>query len=115
MDQFTEDKVADPQRIAYSEKVEVHEDPQITAKGAKYRHMVRVELHLKDGTRMERTVEAARGSEKKFASEADIVEKFEKLAAKALPRDRIGRLRDTMLDLEKVSDAAEIARLLAQP
>jgi 2-methylcitrate dehydratase PrpD len=113
-DQFTEDKVADSQRMAYAEKVEVHHDPEITAKGAKFRHMVRVELHLKDGTRMERTVEAARGSEKKFASEADIVEKFEKLASKALPSSQVTELRDAMLGLEKLSDATRIARLLAK-
>ena len=114
VDQFTEDKVADPERMAYSEKVEVHEDPAITAKGAKYRHMVRVELNLKDGTRMERTVEAARGSEQKFASEADIVEKFEKLAAKALPRTQAQELRETMLNLDKIPDATRIAQLLAR-
>jgi hypothetical protein len=74
--------------------------------------MVRVELHLKDGTRMERTVEAPRGSEQKFGTEADIVEKFEKLAGKALPRSRIEELRDAMLGLEKLSDASRIARLL---
>jgi aconitate decarboxylase len=114
VDQFTEDKVADPERMAYSEKVEVHEDPAITAKGAKYRHMVRVELHLSDGTRMERTVEAARGSEQKFASEADIVEKFEKLASKALPRAQVQELRETMLNLDKIPDATRIAQLLAR-
>jgi 2-methylcitrate dehydratase PrpD len=113
-DQFTEDKVADPQRMAYAEKVEVHHDPEITAKGAKFRHMVRVELHLKDGTRMQRTVEAARGSEKKFASESDIIEKFEKLASKALPRGQIARLRDAMLGLDKLADATQIAKLLAK-
>lgn len=113
VDQFTDDKVADPERMAYGEKVEVHHDPEITSKGAKFRHMVRVELHLKDGTRMERTVEAARGSEKKFASEADIVEKFEKLAHKALPRTQVEDLHDAMLGLEKLSDATKIARLLA--
>jgi hypothetical protein len=75
--------------------------------------MVKVELHLRDGTRMERTVESARGSEYKFASEADIVEKFEKLAAKALPRPQIERLRDAMLGLDKLGDATGIARLLA--
>ena len=111
-DQFTEDKVADPERVAYAEKVEVHHDPEITARGAKFRHMVRVELHLKDGTRMERTVEAARGSEKKFGSESDIVEKFEKLAAKALSRPQIMQLRDAVLGLEKLGDAQQIARLL---
>lgn len=100
--------------MRYGELVEVHHDEEITAKGAKFRHMVRVELHLRDGTRMERTVESARGSEHKFASEADIVEKFEKLAAKALPQAQVERLRDAMLGLEKLDDATNIARLLAQ-
>jgi 2-methylcitrate dehydratase PrpD len=111
---FTEDKVADPDRMRYGELVEVHHDAEITRKGPKYRHMVRVELHLKDGTRMERTVESARGSEYKFASEADIVEKFEKLASKALPQKQVEQLRDAMLSLDKLTDATEIARLLAR-
>jgi aconitate decarboxylase len=91
----------------------VHHDPEITAKGARFRHMVRVELHLKDGTRMDRTVEAARGSERKFASEADIAEKFEKLARRALPQSQVEALRDVMLGLDKLDDAARIAKLLA--
>lgn len=114
VDQFTEAKVADPARMALAEKVEVHHDKDITAKGAKFRHMVRVVVELKDGTRMERTVEAARGSEKKFASDADIVEKFEKLARKALPAAQVAKLRDAMLGLENVTDASEIAKLMVQ-
>jgi aconitate decarboxylase len=110
---FTEDKVADPDRMRYGELVEVHHDDEITRKGAKYRHMVKVELHLKDGTRMERTIESARGSEYKFASESDIVEKFEKLASKALPKKQIEELRDAMLGLDKLEDATKIAKLLA--
>ena len=111
---FTEAKVADPDRMRYGELLEVHHDEEITKKGAKYRHMVKVELHLKDGTRMDRTVESARGSEYKFASEADIVEKFEKLASRALPRPKVEALRDAMLGLEKLSDATKIAQLLAR-
>lgn len=114
VDQFTEDKVADPARMALAEKVEVVHDPEITARGAKLRHLVHVEVHLKDGTTLKRTVEAARGSEKKFASDAEIVEKYEKLAAKALPRARVGRLRDAMLGLEKLKDASELARLMTR-
>ncbi len=114
VDQFTEDKVADTARMALSEKVEVVHDPEITAKGAKFRHLVHVEAHLTDGTVLKRTVEAARGSEKKFASDAEIVEKFEKLAVKALPKAQVGKLRDTMLGLDKLGDATEIARLLAR-
>jgi aconitate decarboxylase len=87
-------------------------DPAITAKGSKFRHLVRVEVHLKDGTKMERTVEYARGSEKKFASAAEIVEKFEKLATHVLPRQQVEQLRDAMLKLETLKDAGQIARLM---
>jgi aconitate decarboxylase len=114
VDQFTADKVADPARMALADKVEVVEDPAFTAKGPKFRHLVRVEVRLKDGTRMERTIEAARGNENNFASEASVVEKFEKLATHALPGPQVEKLRDTMLGLERLSDAGEIAKLLAK-
>ena len=114
VDQFTEDKVADPARMKLSEKVEVVHDPEITAKGAKFRHLVHVEAHLTDGTVLKRTVEAARGSEKKFATDAEIVEKFEKLAIKALPEAQVAKLRDAMLGLEKLDDVTELARLLVR-
>jgi 2-methylcitrate dehydratase PrpD len=114
VEQFTEDCVADPDRMAYSERVETRHDPAITAKGSAYRHLVRVEVFLRDGTHMEETCEAARGSEKKFASEADVVEKFEKLAKHALSADRIAALKDAILNLDNLKDATEIPRLLAK-
>lgn len=114
VDQFTEAMVADPARMKLSEVVEVHHDDSITRLGAKFRHKVRVQVTLNDGTQMERTVESARGSEYKFASEKDIVEKFEKLAAKSLPPRQIEALRDAMLGLDSLSDASHIAKLLAR-
>lgn len=112
VDQFTEDKVADPTRMKHAEKVQVEHDAEITAKGSKFRHMVRVEVHLKDGTKMERTVEAGRGNENNFASEADVVRKFENLALHALPRPQVEQLRDAMLELGTLADASELARLM---
>jgi len=112
VDQFTDDKVADPARMKLAGKVEVLHDPAITALGAQFRHKVHVEAHLNDGTVLKRTVEAARGSEKKFASDAEIVEKYEKLAHKALSKSQVVRLRDAVLELENLHDATEIARLL---
>ncbi|MBI2510065.1 MAG: MmgE/PrpD family protein, partial [Betaproteobacteria bacterium] len=114
VDQFTEAKVADRARMALADKVEVVHDPAITARGAKFRHLVHVEAHLADGAVLKRTVEAARGSEKKFATDGEIVEKFEKLAVKALPRAQVGKLRDAMMGLEKLKDAAEIARMMVR-
>lgn len=104
VDQFTEEAVADERRIALSRKVEVLEDPAITARGRVFRHMVRVEVELNDGTRMERTVEAPRGSEVHFATDADVVEKFKLLASHAMPASQVDRLVDLMLGLERLAD-----------
>ena len=113
VDQFTEDKVADPERMRIAEKIQVCHDPMITAAGSKYRHKVRVVCELNDGTRMERPVEAGRGNEKNFAPEADVVEKFEKLALKVLPKNQVSQIRAWVLGMDKQSDAADLARLMA--
>ena len=114
VDQFPESCVADRNRIALAEKVAVHHDPDITGRGSAFRHMVRVQVTLNSGRRMERTVEAPRGSEHKFASADDVVGKFEKLARKALPQTQIDQLRDAILNLEQLEDASRIAGLLAK-
>jgi aconitate decarboxylase len=112
VDQFTEDKVADPERMRIAEKVQVQHDPEITARGSKSRHMVRVVCELNDGTVMERTVAAGRGNEQNFASEADVVEKFLKLARTALPQGQAQRLADFFLDLDRQADVSALPGLL---
>jgi len=113
VDQFSEDRVADAARMALAEKVDVREDPAYTAQGSKSRHLVRVEVQLKGGKKMERIVAAGRGNEHNFASEADVVAKFEKLAIHALPQTQVGELRDALLGIENLADAGRIAELLA--
>lgn len=112
VDQCDESMMADPQRIAHSRKVEFIAEPEITAMGQRY--YVRVEIFLKDGTHMEETVEAQRGSEVKFASEADVVDKFEKLVKHVFPEKQVAAIRDTILGLENVDDASKLAKLLVK-
>ena len=112
VDQFDEKAVADPRRLALAEKVEVRADPEISAKGSKLRHAVRVEVHLAGGGVLERYVETPRGSEPNFATEAQVVAKFEKLAARALKRPQVAQLRDSVLGMEKLKDASRIAKLM---
>jgi 2-methylcitrate dehydratase PrpD len=112
VDQFSERIVADPKRMALAEKVEVRPDPEISARGAKYRHMVRVDVILNDGSRLERAVETPQGSEPNFASEAQVVGKFEKLAAHTLKRSQAAQLRDAVLGMEKLKDASRIVKLM---
>ena len=74
---------------------------------------MRVEVHLKNQKKLERAQEAPRGSDEQFATAAEIVGKFEKLAARALPAGRVTELRDAVLGLEELSEAAQIAALLS--
>src|SRR5271154_6285052 len=95
VDQFTPDCVTDAARIALSRKVEVRHDPAITALGAAHRHTVRVEVYFKDGSVELETCDAQRGSEDRFASSNDIVEKFRKLTRGAMSATQQAALIDT--------------------
>jgi 2-methylcitrate dehydratase PrpD len=112
VDQFDEKQIADPARIAFCDKIKVLEDPKITAGGAKYRQTARVEVYLKDGTLLRETVDAPRGSEERFASKQDVVEKFDKLAIHAVSAAQAASIRDAVLNLEKLPSAAALGRLL---
>jgi 2-methylcitrate dehydratase PrpD len=112
VDQFTEEAVADRGRMELSRKVEVVEDPAITARGARYRHMVRVDVHLSDGSVHSETREAPRGSEHSFAPAQDIVNKFRKLTRAAIPKDQQEALIAAMLNVETLGDMRELTRLL---
>ena len=114
VDQFSETALTDPARMALAAKVQVMNDPDITARGTKFRHMVRVGVFLKDGTVLRETVEVPRGSERRFATESEIVEKFEKLAGHVLSAHHVESIRDAVLQLEKLPDAGILTRLLAK-
>jgi len=112
VDQFTEEAVTDRGRMELSKKVEVIEDPAITARGARYRHMVRVDVHLSDGSVHSETREAPRGSEHSFAPAEDIIDKFRKLTRTTMPKDQQEALIEALLRVETLSDARELIRLL---
>ncbi len=112
VEQFSEAVVADPQRMALAGRVECIEDPAISDEGADMRHKVHVEVFLKDGTVLHETVEKAQGSEAHFASDEAIVDKFKTLATKVLSDEQADRLASTILHLDDLADASDIARLL---
>ncbi len=113
VDQFTDDVVDDAARIALSKKVSVAHDPSITARGSNFRHMVRVNVNLKNGKKLERTVEAPRGSEHSFASEAEVIEKFKKLATHAVSDARADNVVNLVLGADKLDHAERISQSLA--
>ena len=67
---------------------------------------------IENGSILKTTVESGRGSEHRFASEADIVNKFLFLATKALPKSQAEELCDAILNLEKLDDAKKLTMLM---
>ena len=115
VEQFTDEVVADPRRMALADKVSVRHDDAITALGAQHRHKVRVEVHLKNGSVMETTVNSPRGSEHNFASAADVIAKFKSLASHALPLAQVDAICDMMMSLESVDDVSALVDLMIKP
>ena len=112
VDQFSEAVVADPARMALADRVECVEDPAISDEGPNMRHKVHVAVHLKDGSVLNESVEQARGSERHFGSDEAIIAKFQSLATKVLSPAQAVRLADTVMHLDELADASEVARLL---
>ena len=76
--------------------------------------MVHVAVELRDGTRLEQTMEAPRGSEQKFASESDVVDKFRKLARRVLAEAQIERIVELVLGVEMLQDVDALVKTLAK-
>jgi 2-methylcitrate dehydratase PrpD len=112
VDQFTEEAVHDRARMELSRKVQTEHDPAITARGARFRHMVRVDVHLRDGSVASETREAPRGSEHSFAPARDIVEKFRKLTRDVMPEGQQDALVEAVLEVEDLADSKALVRLL---
>ena len=111
VDQFSESARTDARRVALAAKVTMREDPAITAKGAPARHLSRVHVRLTDGSEYEETVGAGHGSG--FASEAEVVGKFSKLARCVYPQNMCDDIVNRVLALEKVQNAKSLTALLA--
>lgn len=114
VDQFYDAAIADPRRVAMAAKVVVRHDPAITARGARFRHMVRVEVHFADGTRHDVTVEAPRGSEQSFASESEVLAKFGKLTRGVLTSTEADRISTLVLDCDKLHDVGVLVKALTR-
>jgi 2-methylcitrate dehydratase PrpD len=112
VDEFKPDCVTDEKRIALSRKVKVVHDPEITALGAAFRHKVRVEVRLRDGTVERETREAPRGSEQSFAGADDIVAKFRKLTRGVMRKEQQNALVSAIMGLEDLADSRELIALL---
>jgi 2-methylcitrate dehydratase PrpD len=73
---------------------------------------VELEVELRNGNSYREKVLHAKGSDKHPMTEDEVVQKFALLASRVLSSSRVERLRDTLLNLEKLDDARQIGKLM---
>jgi 2-methylcitrate dehydratase PrpD len=77
---------------------------------AMHEDQVHVTIRLKNGKSLEKYVEHAVGSLGKPMSDSDLEAKFRGLCTGILSKDEAGKLIKLCWDVEKLKDAAELAR-----
>jgi 2-methylcitrate dehydratase PrpD len=92
LDQFREDRLADPVALAMMERITIEADPKYDAGGDATRHHARVEITAKDGRRFGREVLERPGSPGNPLSREQLAKKFTTLAATVLPPERLPRI-----------------------
>jgi aconitate decarboxylase len=112
VDQVTEKSIRRPDILATTKRIDVLEDSQFDLLGDEGRHGVDVEVELRDGKSYREKVLHAKGSDKHPMKRDEVLQKFRLLASRVLSRSRVDKLEDTLLNLERLDDARQIAKLL---
>jgi len=105
--QFSDALVRDPEIVALRDGVTAVVEPSIGEAE------VKIAIALKDGRRLEKTVEKVIGSVENPMSDAALEAKFLDLTAGVLPSPQARKLLDLCWNVEQLADASEIARTAA--
>lgn len=112
IDQYTEDRLADPRVLALIPRVELLHDPALDLGGAARRHAIRIEVRLKDGRVFRLDNDRRRGSAESPLSDAEIEGKFRRLSDGVLTPASADAVVGIVGDLERQSDLSGLWTLL---
>ncbi len=113
VEQFSVDRIRDPELVEFSSRVHVIADADIDAQGDRARHLTRIEVKLKDGSSRVDERRHARGSASNPLTTDEVIGKFERLAGGVIGRDGAGALRQSVARLDKLDDLDRLLSLLA--
>jgi 2-methylcitrate dehydratase PrpD len=113
INQFTEDRLKDPQVLALISRITAHIDDEIEAKGRKHRYEVTLNLKTKDGRQFERREYHRRGTREYPPHPGDVEKKFRTLAGKLFDQDTIECLTSFIRNLEEKKSLEELFEMLA--
>jgi aconitate decarboxylase len=112
IDQYREDRLADPRILALLPRIEIIHDPDLDRGGAAMRHAVRIQAVLKDAGIQSASIEQRRGSVEYPLSAIEITQKFRRLAGTSRSQAEIDELIETISGLETQPNLRRLAQLI---
>lgn len=113
IEQYSEERVADPRILELIERIEIRHDPAIDRGGMRDRHTVRVEAHRTDRSVWEETVTQRKGSPGNPITTAEVEQKFRQTAGAALPAAAIDELHHLVMELDRMERLDRFWQLLS--
>lgn len=112
VDQMIESNVSRPDLIALANRVKVVRSVEREQKGKDYARGAEVEVTLKDGQSLKKTVDFFVGSHHRPLTHEQVVAKFRNLASRTLTTDGVRKIERIVGDLENMSTMAELCQTL---
>lgn len=112
IDQYTEDRIADPRILEMIKRIEIVHDVELDKGGAAKRHAVRICARTRDGRDFEQYVEQRKGSAQFSLTREELERKFRRTAGTALSPSRTDQLLNSIFALDASASVAELSRAL---
>ena len=101
VDQFSAEKISNPEILGYMEKISAEVDPEIEKLGHEFRHMASVELITNDNKKFIHTEKFRKGSPENPIPRNEILEKFNSLAKFSYDHEKIENIKEKIEKIEK--------------
>lgn len=113
-DDYTEDRLADPEVLAFMPRIRAFVDDEIERRGPAARHAARLRVHHRDGTVWSHEIWERRGSPECPSQPGDVEAKFRHNVRTALPGDLADRAIGIVQSLEAPGRLGQLIQLLQE-
>ena len=112
VDQMVEESIARPDLLAFCERVNVIRDEEREKKGRAFARGADIEVFLKNGQMLSKTVDNFLGSYQRPMTDEQMATKFRRLASKALAPENVAVLERVVRNLEAAPTVVELVEVL---
>lgn len=114
VDQFREDRLADPDILGFMKKISVEIDPAVDALGPRFQDAVTLELRTNDGRSFVAERKYRPGSPEDPLTPTDLRAKFRRLAEGRWPRDKTEKIIELIDRLDALPSVLPLAECLRE-